>query len=380
MLYKNTSESVELYVEEGEHIHISKPKDLPKDATDRIKSLYSSGLTKPSLILAQLRKEGINSKKRAQLSNFLKNFKDKTIGKTTVSLGELENWCKDHSLVPDDVDEAYVIGYRIHVDEADNSKNEFHFVLSTKRLLDMTKQTKHVMSDATHKLNYEGFPVLVAGVVDQDRKFHPSGFSVSAFERDHDYAFIFSSIKSQILKLFETEYAPNTLIADCAQAITNGFEQVFGPEFTRIYDWAHVNRNIRDDLKYIDDKSQKEEVMADISKLQVSKTKEIFEAGCDLFLKKWHAYEDEGIDKFLSNFESEYLNQRCGWYEALAPFLPSTSNSIESTNRVIKDDFTFRERWPLGRFLGKSLEVVGKWSDDRNPDNINVKSFSIVPH
>ena len=59
---------------------------------------------------------------------------------------------------------------------------------------------------------------------------------------------------------------------------------------------------------------------------------------------------------------------------------PSTSNGIESNNRVIKDNHTFRERWPMGRFLSKSKEIVESWSFERNPDdNINAKVFHFVP-
>ena len=44
-----------------------------------------------------------------------------------------------------------------------------------------------------------------------------------------------------------------------------------------------MNRNIRDQLKLIKDKPRREEAMADICKLQVCKTVEIFELGVELF-------------------------------------------------------------------------------------------------
>ena len=150
-------------------------------------------------------------------------------------------------------------------------------------------------------------------------------------------------------------------------------------DFIRVYDWAHVNLNIRDELKHIRDKVQKEEVMADISKLQLSKSKQIFEAALKLFMIKWKSFDDEGIDKFIDSFVKDYVNQRCGWYEAIAPYCPSTSNSSESTNKRIKDEFTFRERWPLGRFLPQTLTIMRAWSDERNPANINAKLFSAIP-
>ena len=55
------------------------------------------------------------------------------------------------------------------------------------------------------------------------------------------------------------------------------------------------------------------------------------------------------------------------WYEAAAQFVPRTRNGIESGYRQIKDDETFRERWPIGRFMNKSLSIVRNWSKERKP-------------
>ena len=163
----------------------------------------------------------------------------------------------------------------------------------------------------------------MVGTVDQDGKFHPNGLSVSSHEREKDYEFIFLSVKSKIHELFNICYKPGTLVADCAPAITNGFRDAHHKEvsndddelaiytdFIRVYDWAHVNRNIRDELKHIRDKVQKEEVMADISKLRLSKSKQIFEAALKLFVIKWKSFDDEGIDKFIDSFEKDYVNQQ----------------------------------------------------------------------
>ena len=70
-----------------------------------------------------------------------------------------------------------------------------------------------------------------------------------------------------------------------AESITNGFEKVFGKNYTRVYDWAHINRNVRDELKYIGNKEQRTEIMIDIEQLQISKIKEIFAYDCTLFFK-----------------------------------------------------------------------------------------------
>ena len=70
------------------------------------------------------------------------------------------------------------------------------------------------MSDATHKTNYEGFPVLVVGVIDLDGKFHPTDLSVSSNEREEDYGFLFEAITTSALNLLAITYQPDTLIAN----------------------------------------------------------------------------------------------------------------------------------------------------------------------
>ena len=98
-----------------------------------------------------------------------------------------------------------------------------------------------------------------------------------------------------------------------------------------------------------------------------------------LFLEKLHEYGDSTIDDFLAYFKREKLEFTRNWYEAVAMCVPSTSNGIESKDRNIKEDDTFRERWPLGRFCVKSLDIVHNWSADRNPTNVNCKNFNFLP-
>ena len=46
------------------------------------------------------------------------------------------------------------------------------------------------------------------------------------------------------------------------------------------------------------------------------------------------------------------------WYEVASQFVPSTSNGIESGNRQINDDYTFRGCWVLRPFMNKILSIV----------------------
>ena len=121
-------------------------------------------------------------------------------------------------------------------------------------------------------------------------------------------------------------------------------------------------------------------ILTDIRRLQVCKSKKTFEIAANLFIDKWLEEGDAVVDVFLDYFKFEKLKNTPYWYEAVAKSVPSTSNAIESNNRIIKDDETFRKQWPIGRFIPKSLEIVSHWSQDRNPEKVNCKHFHSVPN
>ena len=76
------------------------------------------------------------------------------------------------------------------------------------------------------------------------------------------------------------------LLADGSDAITNGYERVFGKPQKRIMCWAHVVRNVDKHLKSIAVKD-KLSIKTDISALQLALNSNIFNAAYELFQDKW---------------------------------------------------------------------------------------------
>ncbi|CAF1127657.1 unnamed protein product [Brachionus calyciflorus] len=103
---------------------------------------------------------------------------------------------------------------------------------------------------------------------------------------------IFSSICSvemAVEKVYNEKIQPKILIADCDGAITNGFKEVFQLE-KRVTCWAHVRRNIDDDLKIFDDKI-KSDIFEDIYSIQELFREDFFIQACELFEKKMDKQE-----------------------------------------------------------------------------------------
>ena len=112
----------------------------------------------------------------SQIQAYAKNRK-----KTRRLISEIDAICK--SLLRDvndpslQEDEAFVVDY--HVTAID----DFCIVLSTKRLLRIFGLTARRSIDGTYKLLKSGYPVLVMGVDDADRHYHPVIIALSATEQ-----------------------------------------------------------------------------------------------------------------------------------------------------------------------------------------------------
>lgn len=158
----------------------------------------------------------------------------------------------------------------------------------------------------------------------------------------------------------------NTLVADNASAIKNGFERVFTLE-RLVNCWAHVHRKISENMKGISDRL-KIEILDDIAKIQVIFDKAIFEKAIELFKKKWKGFKNRKVDEFLAYFTTQWCSDRNnGWFEGCAPGLPSHSNALESIHYRVKEDLKGK-RFGLIEFLEFLLEnTLHTMSMDRAP-------------
>jgi hypothetical protein len=344
--YPNNSDEVVVYKTDSSHNHdelaLSK-QGISREAKVKIKELHKLHL-KPNAIMEVLKQNNIIIQKR-QLSNYLHQLKESE-GKMTISLGELEEWCIKNQKIPDSNDEAFVCSHKVQYeddkdDDEDTEENgcKFRFFLTTKRLLSIAIKSNKIHCDATYKLIWQGFPVLIVGTTDLDRKFHPIGLAVCTEEKQNDFEFIFKAVHDGLFGLDNSNaYQPEVLIADGSDAIRNAFISIFGSN-QMVMCWAHVRRAVDKKLCLINDKNERHEVMSDIEQLQICNSTNSFQLASELFLKKHEKHED-----FINYFKSEWLTAHSGWYEGYSEYTPSTNNALEATNNVIKQENTFRER------------------------------------
>ena len=117
-----------------------------------------------------------------------------------------------------------------------------------------------------------------------------------------------------------------------------------------------------------------------ICSLQLARNSQIFDEALKLFLLKWKN-SNTRVDQFFTYFQRHWLGGLNGWYEDVSLFVPSTINALKSTNRVVKDESTMRERLPLDQFLDTiDNKIVGRWSLrllnlERQPGLVNGKTW-----
>lgn len=96
----------------------------------------------------------------------------------------------------------------------------------------------------------------------------------------------------------------------------------------------------------------------DLDALQSSKSCKVFEQAVVLFVAKW---ENESKE-FMKYFKDEWLIKNPHWFEGIAKLVPSTNNALESFNRLIKDEQTFRKRTELKIFRIQVFDMIKQWS------------------
>ena len=241
-----------------------------------------------------------------------------------ISLEELERWCEDNQNIPLDENESFVVSYKIlyeyeeyedDEDVEDNDGNEFRIFISSSRLLNIALISSHIHADATYKLIWQGFPVLIIGTTDLKKVFHPFGLAICSNEKTKDFKFIFNSLQIGMQKVNKTPLKPTALISDAADSIKNDFKNVFNNSYNQIMCWAHMKRKVENRLCQVDGKNIRKEIIDDIELLQLCNSRAAFELASTLFMKKRNMnmkQKNQTVVDFLNYFDSEWLKSNNG--------------------------------------------------------------------
>lgn len=165
------------------------------------------------------------------------------------------------------------------------------------------------------------------GTIDRSKRFHPMIYACSSHKRGEDYSFVFRSVKDAIKIHVKKIFNPKKLIADGADAIRNGFYEIFPNATLDIMCFAHVLRNIR--KRPFQSKNNKCLIIDDIKEIQLASNRRMFDNMTALFCEKWHSIETN----FVEYFKDQWLEVHSNWFEGAAEYTPSTNNGFPMTMR-----------------------------------------------
>lgn len=312
-----------------------------------------------------------------QLKHAASHHKQQNYGAPKVTVEELKNWFDENKHIPENDDVAFIPAARFqniisppNAQQYVPDKMKFKALVTTKRLIKNAMDKSIIHADATYKLNREGYPLLVFGCSDKQRAFHVIAVAICDSETTEDYAFCFKEIENTAFRVLGQNVKFEVLVSDAAPAIKNGFDEVY-PERETVTCYFHMKKRI-DTFNQFKKKENKESIVRDIGKLQISPSRCAFEAATKLFEKKWIRKEKPFVEYFLQN----WVKKNNDWFEGVRHFTPSTNNSLESFNDKLKRDFDFRGRPSFNQFKVKVFQIMHLLSCEYRDE---VKSFKLEP-
>ncbi|RNA00128.1 hypothetical protein BpHYR1_021151 [Brachionus plicatilis] len=199
----------------------------------------------PKLTANKLIRDGIQPPPKLKINNIFQTVRKSQKESPQPSLNDLKKWCDQYSEILENQNQVFVANF-----EYESFPDQiFRVFLTTKRLIQFALETNYILSDATYKLTYGGFPALTGGTTDRAKKLHPFGLASCATENRLDFSFcFFKSVQLTAFNVYGHKISPTILVADSAGGITLGFESIFKLE-KRVNFWAHVLRKVKNHLK-----------------------------------------------------------------------------------------------------------------------------------
>ncbi len=141
---------------------------IPQATKEAIHEIFESGRNTPLLIMRALRDKGIAEPRTRQLENYLTTYRKRRIRgnnkRYSFSLAHLQQYCIEHSIVPENDDTVFVGAYELDYDASlpEDKRITLRIFWTTKRLLRLALNgTTHVCCDSTYKLVWQLYPIMM---------------------------------------------------------------------------------------------------------------------------------------------------------------------------------------------------------------------------
>ncbi|KAF0724053.1 hypothetical protein Ae201684P_019214 [Aphanomyces euteiches] len=205
---------------------------LTKVVKAEAEKLFVMGAT-PSQALGKLSKmvPEANMPKLKKLQNCYRYFRNQSMNEnnsTSQMVSQLLRRRFQHGLA---VNEAFTFGYEIINGQPSigfgGTEDPFMVGITTKSLLSQLDRDPSSFLfhwDATYKLNVKAYPVLVCGISDLARNFHPIAFFILSKESETEYAWASDSLMELYAEVFGRRLKFTYVMADAGKAPTKAIE------------------------------------------------------------------------------------------------------------------------------------------------------------
>ncbi|RLN48812.1 hypothetical protein BBJ28_00013307 [Nothophytophthora sp. Chile5] len=206
--------------------------------------------------------------------------------------------------------------------------------------------------DATYKLNYRGYPVIVVGISDSSRGFHLVSMFIVSGETQDIVQRTLMALRRLYSVLSGHDLVVQYAMADADQAQYNAVNAVFGnnPRFTSLMCFFHVMEKVYKAIKAFPSDT-KAIIVRDLYDMHFARShNEFVRMREDVLTRLMDVRE---LTSFVQYIRGQWLNGRYStWQLYCTPTgFASTNNPMETFNAVQKRDYTLRRRLKMGALL-----------------------------
>ncbi|POM58929.1 Hypothetical protein PHPALM_36358 [Phytophthora palmivora] len=315
------------------------------------------------------------------VQNFVNHY-SRTYLANNDRVDDLRDWIHASAFTgAEPVTQAFTFGWDLDCDGkpiVGNGSDERPFVvgLSTKALvqrLTVPPESFILHVDATYKMNFREYPVLVVGMSDRSRGFHLVALFIVPQETQDVIQRALMALCRLHFWITSRELVVQYTMADADQAQFNALTAVFSGagQLQTLMCFFHVMEKVYNAIKGFPSLVASA-IVSDMYDLHFARSKMQFFEVRDHVLRKWRA------QTFLWNFTqymcAQWLFGRFSTWQIYATPIgfASTNNPVETFNALLKRDYTLRRRLKMGALLRELKNCCEDQSSNGRPFRCDV--------
>jgi hypothetical protein len=230
--------------------------------------------------------------------------------------------------------------------------------------------------DGTFKIDTHGFPVLVVGVSDTARHFHPVALFLVSQTTQPIFELALDALLTEFEEVTGKRAVVGQVMGDADKAQWNALDAVISSHQAEPWEYAmcffHVMKNVKDRVRSLD-ASDRDLVFKHVYKMHYSRSSDTFEWAWQLACHEWCS--NLGTRSFADYFYKQWIvgcfhRWQCYWSR---PGQAKTNNPVEQFNRELKSDYTQHTLLSPNMLVHELLRLCRHHS-------VRVKPFEERPH